>query len=68
MMQGNGYFLSHVRTAYAHDNGSVVLDVEEKKVSSSTPVELRFHRIEYPEEAEKRSKKGTHHFVQGRHQ
>lgn len=39
----SGYIGSRVRTAYAHDNGTVVLDVLERKVASE-PVSLVFVR------------------------
>lgn len=38
-----GYIGSRVRTAYAHDNGTVVLDVMERKVGDE-PVSLVFVR------------------------
>lgn len=53
--QTRGYFLSHVRTAYAHDNGSVVLDVSERKVSS-VPVRVRYYKVVQPAEDKKAAK------------
>lgn len=55
VMQTRGYFLSHVRTAYAHDNGSVVLDVSERKVSS-VPVRVRYYKVQQPAEDKKAAK------------